>query len=103
MNTAHIELRGDCYYVAGTRISLDSVVYAFLGGDSPETILEEFNGLDLAGVYGAIAYYLDHRADVDAYLRSREDKWLDAERRAQPPNPDLARRVAEARRAAVRA
>jgi uncharacterized protein (DUF433 family) len=52
--------------VSGTRISLDSVVYAFDRDDSPERTLEEFPLLDkLFRVYGAIAFCLDHKAEID--------------------------------------
>ena len=53
----HIEERQGVYYVPGTRISLDSVVYAFREGCSPETIREDFAGLTLAHVYGAIVVF----------------------------------------------
>ena len=55
--------------IAGTRVSLDSVVYAFLNGSSPESIIESFPALTLEQVYGAITYYLAYQAEVDAYLR----------------------------------
>jgi uncharacterized protein (DUF433 family) len=42
------------YWVAGTRVSLDSVVYAFLEGLSPEGIADNFETLTLEEVYGAI-------------------------------------------------
>ncbi|MGK7927200.1 MAG: hypothetical protein AB4290_18475 [Spirulina sp.] len=35
---SYIEYRDRGYWVAGTRISLDSVVYAFQNGQSPESI-----------------------------------------------------------------
>ena len=54
--------------MAGTRISLDSVVYAFNCGDSPERILERYPLLKLSGIYGSIAFYLDHEAAIDEYL-----------------------------------
>jgi len=73
MHSEYIEERDGGYYVAGTRISLDSVVYAFNRGDSPERILEEFPLLDkVSRVYGAIAFYLDHKADIDRYLEETE-------------------------------
>jgi len=69
MHSEYIEQRNGGYYVAGTRISLDSLVYAFNCGESPEQILEGYPLLGrLARVYGAIAFYLDHRADIDVYL-----------------------------------
>ena len=61
----HVENRGGVYYIPGTRISLDSIVYAFRQGSSPESIREDFEGLSLPHVYGAIAFYLDHQAAVD--------------------------------------
>ena len=59
---------------AATRISLDSIVYAFREGCSPATICEDFEGLTLAHVYGAIAFYLDHQADVGGYLSQRKEQ-----------------------------
>ena len=55
MHCEYIEQRNGGYYVAGTRISLDWVVYAFKRGDPPERILEEFPLLDkVSRAYGAI-------------------------------------------------
>ena len=69
MNSEYIEQHDGGYYVTGNRISLDSVVYAFNQGESPEQILEEFPLLDsLAKIYGAIAFYLDHQPVIDKYL-----------------------------------
>ena len=60
------------YWIAGTRVSLDSVVSAFLEGFSPESIADSFEMLTLEQVFGAIAYYLKHRAEIDAYLQQSE-------------------------------
>ena len=69
MHSEYVEQRNGGYYVAGTRISLDSVVYAFNRGDSPERILERYPLLDrLSKVHGAIAFYLDRQADIDKHL-----------------------------------
>lgn len=46
------------YRVAGSRVSLDSIVYCFREGLSPESIAESFPTLTLEQVYGAIAFYL---------------------------------------------
>ena len=58
--------------IAGTRVSLDSVIYSFLDGATPEEICQDFSSLSLAQVYGAIAYYLKHREKVDAYLETQQ-------------------------------
>ena len=98
MISEHIEQREGVYYVPGTRISLDSIVYAFREGCSPETIREDFEGLTLARVYGAIAFYLDHQADIDAYLLQRKNQWEELERQGTPASPDLRTRLERARR-----
>jgi len=56
MAKEYIDEREGNYYVAGTRISLDSIVHAFRRGQSPETICQNFELLSLEEVYGAIAY-----------------------------------------------
>ena len=74
MANEHVEQRQGVYYVRGTRISLDPIVYAFLEGCSPESIREDFEGLTLANVYGVVAYYLDHQGDIDGYLLRRREE-----------------------------
>jgi uncharacterized protein (DUF433 family) len=98
MVSEHVEQREGVYYVPETRISLDSIVYAFREGCSPETIREDFEGLTLAHVYGAIAFYLDHQADIDAYLLQRREQWAELERQGTPASPDLQARLERARR-----
>ncbi len=65
----YVEQRNGGFYVAGTRISLDSIAYSFKAGDSPETIRQNFSSLRLEQVYGAIAFYLAHEQEVDANIR----------------------------------
>jgi len=47
MAKEYIEKRDGNYYVAGSRISLDSIVHAFRRGESPETICLNFELLRL--------------------------------------------------------
>jgi len=74
MNEPYVEDRAGDYWVAGTRVSRDSVVYAYWEGHSPETIAQSFSALSLEQVYGAIAYYLRHREAVDASIQKAEQK-----------------------------
>lgn len=69
---SYVEYRNDAYWIEGTRISLDSVVYSFQKGLSPESIVQSFPLLTLEQVYGAIAFYLANRAEIDAYLAAEE-------------------------------
>jgi uncharacterized protein (DUF433 family) len=75
MWSEYIEVRNGGYYVKGTRISLDSVIYAFRLGESPEAIRQNFPSLKLEQVYGAIIYYLANKDAVDAYLLETEKEW----------------------------
>ncbi|MCX6603000.1 MAG: DUF433 domain-containing protein [Acidobacteria bacterium] len=97
MSKDYVEHRDDTYYVAGTRVSLDSLIYAFRRGESPETIRENFELLDLEEVYGAIAYYLANQSSMDAYLLSQREKWTDGRRNAEPLPTGLRQRLTRAR------
>ena len=57
--------------VGGTRLTLDTVVAAFLEGATAEEIAQQYPVLALADVYAAIGYYLRHRSEVEAYLDQR--------------------------------
>jgi len=54
--------------VGKTRVLFVLVVRAFQAGATPEGIVEMFDTLELADVYGAVAYYLRHKPEVEAYL-----------------------------------
>src|SRR5215216_7535164 len=58
--------------VAGTRVSLDSVIHAFNEGATPEEIAQDSPTLDLAAIYSVIGYYLQNRAEVEQYLGRRK-------------------------------
>lgn len=73
MNKPYVDKRNEGYWVAGTRVSLDSIIFAFLDGLSPETIATEcFPTLSLEQVYGAITYYLAHCSEIDTYLKQTD-------------------------------
>jgi uncharacterized protein (DUF433 family) len=58
--------------IAGTRVSLDSVLHAFNEGATPEEIAQDFSTLNLAAVYAVVGYYLQNRAEVEDYLAQRK-------------------------------
>jgi len=55
--------------VAGTRVSLETVVYASDAGSSAEEIVEQYPSLSLSNIYAVISYALDNRQSVEE-LRS---------------------------------
>ena len=86
MTTDYVTQVEGAYRITGTRVSLDSVVYAFLNGFSPESIVDSFPALTLEQVYGAITYYLAHQAEVDAYLQQGKADFAALRERLQNQN-----------------
>jgi uncharacterized protein (DUF433 family) len=82
-------------HLAGHRIGLRHVIGLYQEGYTSEMIVEYFPTLPLALVHKVIAFYLENRAEVDAYVtRSREE----AERQAAlpqsgPSHAELRRRM----------
>src|SRR5579883_1966546 len=95
---AYVEQRNGGFYVAGARVSLDSIVYSFKAGDSPETIRQNFSSLSFEQVYGAVAFYIAHGQEVEANIMEGEAEF----NRSVPPlsesRPELYARLEQARR-----
>jgi uncharacterized protein (DUF433 family) len=98
MAKEYIQQADGNYYVAGTRVSLDSIVHAFRRGESAETICQNFEILRLEEVYGAIAYYLANQAAIDAYLAHRDQKWAEGKRTSETLPSDLRERLMRTRK-----
>jgi uncharacterized protein (DUF433 family) len=97
-----IEQRGGGYYFIGSRVSLESVVYQFLQGESPEGIIQAFPSLSLLQVYGGITYYLAHRGEIDGYLKRGEARFEEMARSAREANPLLYAKLEAAKEATPR-
>lgn len=69
--------------VGNTRVTLDTVIYAFQEGLTAEEILQQYPTLALADIYGVISHYLSHREEVDAYLTEREREAADLRRKIE--------------------
>jgi uncharacterized protein (DUF433 family) len=94
----YVEQRDGGYWVAGTRVSLDSIVYAFLEGQTAESIAQAFPVLSLEQTYGSIAFYLANRSAVDAYLGTARDDYEAQRRSARVADPMFYRKLADAKR-----
>jgi uncharacterized protein (DUF433 family) len=94
----YIEQRDGGYYIEGTRISLDSVAYAFLRGESPEGIAESFPALTLEHIFGALAFYMANRTRVDEYLSEARREFEHMRQQARRNNPMLYAKLDETRR-----
>src|SRR2546422_11722120 len=60
--------------ITGSSVPLESVVFQYEHGTSPEQIQESFPSLRLADIYAVISYYLNHHEQVDEYLQEQETK-----------------------------
>ncbi len=92
--------------IQGTRVSLDSVIAYFNQGYSAEDLVRAFDTLKLRDVYVVIAYYLDNKEVVDAYMKRQQEKGEEIRRKFEALSPPgqslqakLAARKAEAQKA----
>lgn len=69
--------------VGGTCLTLDTVVEAFREGLTPEEIQQQYPALNLTQVHSAISYYLQHRPEVEGYLRIRSRRREEVRREAE--------------------
>ena len=102
MHSDYIEQRNGGYYVAGTRVSLDSVVYAFNQGQPPKAIQEDFPLLKQSQIYGAIAFYLDHQAEIDEYFKETEREFEGQAIPLEHANPALWAKIQHAKAQSAR-
>ena len=96
-DSPYVEERNGGLYIAGTRVSLDSVVISFQEGESLERIVQAFPTVKLPHVYGAIAYYLENEDMIKEYIAEGQREL----ERSVPPlsksNPEFFARLPAAR------
>lgn len=94
----YVEVRNGGYYVAGTRIGLDVLIYAFQNGRSAEAIFEAYPAIgSLAKVYGAITFILEHPAEIEAYLKDQDLRYEQVKQQ-HPLPPELLERFERGRK-----
>jgi uncharacterized protein (DUF433 family) len=59
--------------IRGTRVPMHTVISAFDQGATAEEIVQRYTTLDLTDVYAVISFYLQQRAEVDAYRQQYRD------------------------------
>lgn len=99
MENLYVQQRDGAYWIRGTRISLDSIVISYQQGFSAETIVREcFPSLTLEQVYGAIAYYLGHRNEIDSYLQQADAEHQQLRESTQTAARNLTEKLTKAQR-----
>ena len=89
VSNRYVEVRNGGYYVAGTRIGLDTIYYSAQRGRSAESTFEAFPlAGSLAKVRGAIAFIQEHPQEVCEYLKAQEARYEEFTQR-NPLPPEL--------------
>ena len=70
--------------IAGHRIRVQDIVFWTEAGQSPDEIVARFPPLSLADVHAALAYYHDHRTEIDQQIRD-DDEFVTRMRAASGP------------------
>ncbi len=100
MSTEYVEQQDGVYRVGGTRVSLDSVVYAYRRGASPESIQRSFPSLTLEQIQGALAFYLSHQTEIDNYLVQGEMDFEELQETSHETHSDWYEKLRRARKEA---
>jgi len=87
------------YLVGGTRVSLDSLVYLFREGMSAESMVDSYPALTLEQVHGALAFYLGHQLEINAYLSEGQRTAESEHERSRQTNAELIATLQRARHA----
>jgi uncharacterized protein (DUF433 family) len=70
--------------VAGTRVGIETILYDYRRGASPEEIVLHYPTLSLEQVHATITFYLASRERVDNYLQKTkqrdEEAWREQQR-----------------------
>jgi uncharacterized protein (DUF433 family) len=98
LDNPYVEKRADSYYIGGTRISLASLVYAYLDGHTAEGIQECYPLLTLEQIHGALAFYLGHRVEVEADLAEKRERYDWQRQITRNADPAFYERMATRRR-----
>ena len=83
--------------IAAHRITVKHIVICYQrNGQSPDEIVSDYPSLTLSDVHAALAYYFDHRAEIDAEIAADDAHWAEVERQhAEPLAARLRQRKAD--------
>lgn len=74
--------------LAGTRITVSDIVIMHLHLGQPLAAIAQTYDLPLSGVYAAMAYYYDHRPEIDQSIADEQAFYADAVRNHTSPLRD---------------
>ena len=88
MDRDFVERREAGFYLIGSRVPIDRIVWEYRNGEDPGTIQSHYPTLSLEQVNGAIAFYLNHKDEVEQVMEERK-RQEDAYIAAHPTPPDI--------------
>ena len=83
--------------ISGTRVGLDTIIDYFQEAQTPEQIARSFPTVTLAQVYGAIAYYLENKKQIDDFFAEIDREFHRRVRPLSETSPELFARLDAAR------
>jgi uncharacterized protein (DUF433 family) len=92
-----IERRGTGFYIVGSRVPIDRIVWEYRNGEDPETIQSHYPTLSLEQVNGAIAFYQSHKKEVEQVMAERR-RTEEAYAAAHPAPDDIRQKFERIRR-----
>jgi uncharacterized protein (DUF433 family) len=92
---------GGVVRVGNSRISLDLVVEQYENGMTVDDMVRAYDTLALADVHAVIAYYLQHRNEVQAYLKRRTEEAETLRAKIEMERPRVTREEILARRTSL--
>jgi len=93
----YIERRETGFYIVGSRVPIDRIVWEYRNGEDPETIQAHYPTMTLEQVNGAIAFYLNHKKEVEQVMEERR-RVEHAYIAAHPTPPDIKAKFERMRR-----
>ena len=97
MTREFIERRKTGFYIVGSRVPIDRIVWEYRNGEDPEAIQSHYPTLNLDQVNGAITFYVNHKDEVEQVIDERR-RAEDAYTAAHLTPPDIKEKFERMRR-----
>ena len=92
-----IERRETGFYIAGSRVPIDRIIWEYHNGEDPEAIRAHYPTLSLEQVNVALAFYHHHKEEVEQAMEERKLA-EEAYTAANPNPPDIKQKFERMRR-----
>jgi len=93
----YVERRETGFYITGSRVPIDRIIWEYRNGEDPLTIRSHYPTVTLEQVNGAIAFYESHREEVGQAMEERR-RAEEAYNAAHPNPPDIKEKFDRMRR-----